>query len=598
MNVIEVGLTKYIDRWACIAPFTFDYTVSVSKLADFWFGTFGCKDERTLEKINVMVVSINGTDRLLKYNTLEDVKLHFRSYAFNWGTQVLRINFGPTYNPLWDVADFQYSFGICDRKPITVDGAWYLPVLKKPPQYTIKEDLVNYSRLAMARLTMDLINNGEELDFLNEMTLFNNDVIHYRLPNNEQTEFARDDLEPLAGFLVENIDIDQQGGKITGQDVRNTFDIKVPVDFFNATDYPDGNDDLYSKPIPLCFGSCNVVPAIATNEEGSGSVDYRVARAMTSFGTIQVEIDDVWTTVSPDSQDLAKGSFTLLQADARPDDVRRCRCVNATGEAIARLTDVIVALDLAANGIPFEDTFYDVDEWNSEVAVIGIGGFYLADQKKLYDVIKDLQSGCSHRFRYEFNSSLLRTIRLDDDEREPIHFVQAEEIKENGRLQITTDRDTIFAYINVGYSKNYETDKELAVVDSSAQAEVGNNIRQKPTLEVHSFLTNKTHAIARAARDAAAFGKIRKFSKFTLTEEKYLTLRVYDILVVELRTANRAWMGVWKCKVLSVSPKEPETEISVCLIEKVLDPDDGHIFKISDTGDYKVDQDGNYKVAK
>ena len=280
LNVIEIGLTRYVTRWACVAPFTFDFTVNVSKLANFWTSVFGCPDETTKEKINVMAVSVNAVDRLLRYNNFESVNTNFESYAFNWNTQVLRINFGLNYNPLWDVVDFQFSFGICDRKPITVDGAWYLPVLKSAPTYKIKEDLVNYSRLAMTKLSMSLTNNGGELEFLNELTLFNNDVKHYRLPNDERTEFVRADLQPIAGFLIDDVDISLQDGTITGQDVRSSFDVKVPVDLFTETDYPDADEDLIGEPIPLCFGHCRIVPAKAVNSEERETLFIELARAM------------------------------------------------------------------------------------------------------------------------------------------------------------------------------------------------------------------------------------------------------------------------------------------------------------------------------
>ena len=136
-------------------------------------------------------------------------------------------------------------------------------------------------------------------------------------------------------------------------------------------------------------------------------------------------------------------SSDLAQAVARVGgDPKKCRCVDAVGEAQTRLTDVIIALDEMANGITFNSSFYDTAEWTSEASRIIQGGFYLSKQKKLYNVIKELQEGCNLRFRYEFNSSLLRTIRIDDDSREPIHYIQKEEIKENGTLRITTDRET------------------------------------------------------------------------------------------------------------------------------------------------------------
>ena len=157
----------------------------------------------------------------------------------------------------------------------------------------------------MTKLSMKIINHGGELDFMNELTLFNNDVHHYRLPNDERTEYDREELQPLAGFLFEDIDIALTDGTITGNDVRNTYDVMVPVDVFTEEDYTEMKSEMIGKPIPYCSGPVKVVPAIPTNDNGTGNVSYRVARSMTSFGVIQLLSDDKLTSFTPVSTNLA-----------------------------------------------------------------------------------------------------------------------------------------------------------------------------------------------------------------------------------------------------------------------------------------------------
>ena len=590
MNVIEIGLTRYVDRWSCVAPFVYEYLINPRELAIFWTRTFGCLDETTKESINVLSVSINSTDRLVRYDNFEAVLEHQESFAFDWGRQLLRINYGVAYNPIFDYVDFQYSFGFCDKKPITIDGAWYLPVLKDAPKYTIKEDLVNYKKLAMANCSLKVFNNFGELDFLNELTLFNNDLIHYRIPDSEQDEFTRDDLIPLNNFLIKDVKISMQGGTITGQDIRNSYDTELPLDIFTTADYPALDSDTIGKPIPLCFGQCNIIPAVPVNGAGSGDVYYRAARAMTSFGVAQILVNDVWTTTPILSQDLATGTFLIDDLIARPDgdDPRKCRLLGAIGEPIDRLTDIIPVLEDIANGIPFEEPFYDVTEWEAEAEPITTGGYYLGKKRKLYDIIRDLQDGCSHRFRYEYNKDQQRTIRRDDITREPVFYIQKEEIKENGRLEVETDRDTIFAFTEITWNKDYANDSGQVFRDSSSETNVARNLRQRPTLAIDSYLTFIDDAVSRAQSDAQKYGQVRRFSEFTLTAEKYLSLRIYAMIEVELFTRDRKWMGKWLCQVLSLSPREPEIKIGVCLIERKPFEDEGRILRITDTGDIRA----------
>jgi hypothetical protein len=49
--------------------------------------------------------------------------------------------------------------------------------------------------------------------------------------------------------------------------------------------------------------------------------------------------------------------------------------------------------------------------------------------------------------------------------------------------------------------------------------------------------------------------------------ERFLTLRIYDMLTVELLSDTREWAGVWKCQVLGTDPdtKVKTNKVRLCL---------------------------------
>jgi len=172
-------------------------------------------------------------------------------------------------------------------------------------------------------------------------------------------------------------------------------------------------------------------------------------------------------------------------------------------------------------------------------------------------------------------------------------FVGKEEILENDQMNIYTDKATIAATVKINWGKDGITGDFKTVVDTSQESAVAQNARERPELEFDTFLTSRTHALARAALEATRLGQIRRFTDCTLRGERFLTLRIYDIITAELVDESREWMGVWTCQVLAIAPDtdNEQNKVTLLLVEQQVDEFENRIIKIGDDGSIKVGED-------
>lgn len=593
MTLVEIGVTRLMTRFSSVTRFVFLYTVNITKQATFWRTVFGAEDERTEDRVRILAVYINSENRLLQASSLDECIATLESWHFDFSEQKLYINFGPEFCPLMDQVDYQYAIGFCDEKPVYIDAVSYLPVMNGAPTVKSKQDIIGGDKIAMTSGSFSFSNNSGDMNFIKNLSLFSNDARVYFLDEDERDEYARDELVEQSQLLVEDVTVSLADGSITLQDIRKSFDVKMPEDLFEEADYPNAENDLYNKPIPLCYGTCRSIPATCTNGDiTTGNVEYRAALVMTDFGIIEVEGDAGWIAVTPTAIDLAHGSFTLSQIDGRGESgngPRECRLRECTGIAIDRLSDIIIDLDQRANGVNYNNTFYNVIEWEIEEAGISTGGYFIDDQKSLLEIIKAIQDGANRRFRFEITGDGRRTIRVDDNARASLMFVAKEMIKENQTFEITTDRSAVFANIEIKYDINFSDEKAVAVVvDKSRQEAVSRNLRQRPTISYETFLRTKELATERAAREALMLGEVWRYADITLFGKEFLTLRIFDILTIELFTDDDEWLGVWRSKVIATEPRDRQNRVKVQLIERVPFEDENKRIRITSDGAIRI----------
>lgn len=611
MIVTEIGIQQFVTRSAYVSPFTFSFTVNIQKLAYFWLMIFGCEDETTDERIFILSVIANYTDRFSKVESLTECKNTPESWIFNWDEQKLYINFGLDYNPLYTPVEYLRAIGFCDTSVVYIGDTAFLPVVSSAPSIKQKQDLIGYDKMAFNSGSLSLSNETGALNFMRTMALFNNDVALYYLEYDGRSEYSREELVPLAWFLLEDVEISKKSGKIKLMDLRKSWSRKIPTHLFNATEYPAIDDDLIDKPIPLLFGA-KTVPAFCTDNTEIGYVSFRVAEELSSISQVYKIVDgskvpltipEIENVTNPD---LQNGSFKLAAADARGGDGEPvdifCSCVGTvdSGKSFSSPLGVLKWIEAKYNNAAFTDSFFDTTEIEAEIGALEPIALYTEDtQIEISELVRQMQEGSSNRFRYELNPAGKRTARLDNLDRESIMFVAKEEILENDEMILYTDKATIAATIKINWGKDGISGEYKQVVDTSQESAVAQSARERPELEFNTFLTSRTHAVTRAALEASRLGQIRRFTDCTLRGVRFLTLRIYDIITVELIDEAREWAGTWTCQVLSIAPDtdNEQNKVTLLLVEKQTDEFDGRIIKIGDDGNIKVGHDEIIKAG-
>lgn len=606
MIVAELGIQNFVTRSAYVSPFTFSFTVNIQKLAYFWLKIFGCEDETTDERVFILSVIANYTDRFSKVESLAECKNTPESWIFNWDEQKLYINFGLDYNPLYTPVEYLRAIGFCDTSVVYIDDTAFLPVVSSAPSIKQKQDLIGYDKMAFNSGSLSLSNESGALNFMRTMALFNNDVAIYYLEYDGRSEYTREELVPLAWFLLEDVEISKKSGKIKLMDLRKSWSRKIPTHLFNATEYPAIDDKLIDKPIPLLFGA-KTVPAYCTNgDTTTGNVEYRVCEELTSITRVYKIVEDAEVEVTPSATDLVNGSFTVSGTDGRDERGNVLEmfveCVGTIddGESVATPLGVLKWIEAKYNNAAFTDSFFDTTEIAAEIGALEPIALYTeGTQIEISELVRQMQEGSSNRFRYELNPAGKRTARLDNLDRESIMFVAKEEILENDEMVLYTDKATIAATIKINWGKDGISGEYKQVVDTSQESAVAQSARERPELEFNTFLTSRTHAVARAALEASRLGQIRRFTDCTLRGVRFLTLRIYDIITVELIDEAREWAGTWTCQVLSIAPDtdNEQNKVTLLLVEKQTDEFDGRIIKIGDDGNIKVGENEIIKVG-
>lgn len=603
MIVTEIGIQRFVTRTAYVSPFTFSFTVNIQKLAYFWLKIFGCEDETTDERIFILSVIANYTDRFSKVETLAECKNTPESWIFNWDEQKLYINFGLDYNPLYTPAEYLRAIGFCDTSVVYIGDTAFLPVVSSAPSIKQKQDLIGYDKMAFNSGSLSLSNETGALNFMRTMALFNNDVALYYLEYDGRSEYSREELVPLAWFLLEDVEISKKSGKIKLMDVRKSWSRKIPAHLFNATEYPAIDDELIDKPIPLLFGA-KTVPAFCTDNTETDYVSFRVAEELTSISRVYkldgngkplvILIPAIEGVTNPD---LQNGSFKLAAADVRDGDGEPvdifCSCVGTvdSGKSFSSPLGVLKWIEAKYNNAAFTDSFFDTAEIAAEIGALEPIALYTGDtQIEISELVRQMQEGSSNRFRYELNPAGKRTARLDNPYRASSLFVGKEEILENDEMTIYTDKATIAATIKINWGKDGISREYKQVVDTSRESAVAQNARERPELEFNTFLTSRTHAVARAALEASRLGQVRRFTDVTLRGERFLGLRIYDIITVELVDETREWAGTWNCQVLAIAPDTDrvQNKVTLLLVERIADIDENETLLINHDGDIIV----------
>jgi len=564
VNIFEIGITKTATGFTNHAPFVYSLKPGGFQLADYWITTFGATDESNTKIVRVKHFARSNTVIYTSVDNLSTCLSTEQSFFFDFENQTLYVHFEHDQNPLTDSYQYSITNGYNDSKGVIyIDDIEYLPIIQSIPSISQQAKIIGYDKQAYVDGSIVLSNANSIMDFLIDEKIYGNDADLFYLDDADIITDGKiqsatfSDLIPLASFYIENYPFTLQTISINVQDKRKAENPTIPQDTFLSSDYPDMEDSFIGDPIPVAYGAIREMSSIPLNGEAVGNVDFKACESLTSFGTIQVLIDDIWTTKTATASQLSDATFTLLSADARETSgaVRKVKLVNPVGEVVTYASDVIKALNLKYLGIPYASSFYNTTEWENEEISLSTIGILIDKEKPLEDYIKDIKGGANIGFRYEITPDGKRTIRIRDNSRASSRFIPIVSIFNNDILPVNTDPKTVYAEVKVKYNKSYQSGRTQSVLNDDYKDSVEANYKQHNRLTIDTFMTNSTDADSRALNDALDFSEMRGNAVLTVVGKEYLDIKIFEVVTVELEKADREYFGTVDAIVLKIDPE-------------------------------------------
>ena len=614
MILFELSVPRLAGAFANVQPFVYALYPGIWATGDYWTTAFGAPAESDSEIMYITSFSRDGINRYSGVTSLADCIATEQTFFWDNAAQRLYVHIEHDIYPDGPIWQYGKVMGFTRDRAVYIDDIFYSPVLESIPSLAQQQDLENYDVLAFLSGSVKLHNHLGELDWALDTPTIGYDCTIGNLAESSAItdggvavtdggvaltsrpatrgcdSYSRSEIQSLVALYVETQSARLDSLTLSLQDRRKKQNIKIPTEVFTVAAYPNIDDSIIDKPIPLLYGTVRCAPAICTNGKlTTGAVAYRVADSLpNAFGTIQVKINDVWTTKGAATGDGATGSFTLSSLDGRDDSGRpyECRVNNPHGVTVTHASDIIKALNLRYLGVQYTDSEYDKTEWEASKVLLSSIGILIDKQVELFEVIRQIQAGANIGFRYEYNSEGQRTIRIDDWTAASTFRIAVEDILAIEEMEISTDPALLAATIKLNYAKDYTGDTpDQTVIDTSQAEYVRQNHAQEPQLEFDSLLQTPALAAASALAKAGKYGVARKIATLSVTGYEFLALRIYDVGIVELTPngydmdsatiiGSRKWAGVWKAIVLDIDP-DPATEINalkVALIEDVTTP--------------------------
>lgn len=369
MTIFELSVPTLAGAFANVQPFVYAIYPGIWATGDYWTTAFGAPAESNSEAMYITSFSRDGINRYSGVLSLADCIAIEMSYFWDHAAQRLYVHFEHDQYPSGPVYQFGKVLGFTKDRAVYIDDIFYSPVLESIPSLAQQQDLENYDALAFLSGSVKLFNHRGELDFAIDTPVIGYDctignLVESAALSDDATaitdggeavmmrplvrgcdSYSRSELQALAVLYVEKQSAKLSSLTLSLQDRRKKQNIKVPTELFTVAGYPNLEDFIVDKPIPLLYGNVRAAPAICVNGKlTTGIVEYRIAQELVSIGTVQIKknVDgkDVWTTVATASVDLTTGSFTLSSVVGRnssgnPYD---CRMLNPN-QTIARIDE-------------------------------------------------------------------------------------------------------------------------------------------------------------------------------------------------------------------------------------------------------------------
>jgi hypothetical protein len=509
------------------------------------------------EAINNYTVDINSIniDNIWYSKKLSFLEMFSAEGSFFFDGDILFvhcINHAPLWLFSFSTPSYQVNIGFTSaEKALRFGGTVYLPSLNSFPAISDEADNLEYQRMKFHSGALTLANDTGEYDTALSF-----------LGNNCGLKYSVDGGTPsiLESFYIKSIKLTLDSVAMTLSDRRENLTYTLPSKYFTKEDYPFGetdsynNGNLYGKLKQDAYGYCINVPALCVNAADT-SVGYRlfyVARDIHRIEKLEVKMSqpdtggEVWTNQTGYTEIVINNAEKLIklpddkcmpakteEGETRPEvyDVR------VSGYFVYKLTPLEIIKELFSfyANLAYTDENFDTQEMTSELAPLNsVIGICFQKEMNLFEAVEQLQDSSKMGFQLITKGAVF-SARRDNNNRPPWGTIPAILVTNLDEVEIEMDTESYATSVKVNYGYDYYNEVYQHIVNDTYRQPQLNIFHKEKIYESSSLLKDAAAAADKAERLAAFFSKPRQMIYgVKLYGLEYLSLRVYDILTIDL----------------------------------------------------------------
>lgn len=581
--IFELDIGQFWGQWLNYSPFVWRANFN-GTFAD-WANEFLIGvDSLSISFIgSVTAIKRNGSIsfKLSKVSSVSSVESTRESFYFDSSDQSIYVHLPDGDSPFLFSMLANKLFGFANHGGV-YNGLLYDGKVKSVPSIIKSKDVLFFGKIKFEGGTITLDNSDGFFDtFTDDNDVFNNEArLLIGFDDIDYSEF-----EEVFSGNVQTFESGQTVTKVQVQDKRKSLDSPIPPKSFSSSDFSDISDDNNGSPIPYVYGSVRKIPIVCTNEDESPApATYSFKIADTTFHSIK-SIDQIYVNggaVAHANESLASATFTLTSAQyTAGDDVTGDiqGFVDSSGDLIENGIEIIKDLIVNDQGLPFSSDFFNLIEWNASTLLAPNIGIVISERVKVNKVVQDISASMYDTDARSTPFGLLisqdnglLSYRIINTSGAWSREIEKQEIM--GTPSLTNDPTEVIAVTNIGYNKNWGSNRYVVLNDTQKEADVNLKFKTKRKRRFDTLL--QTQALAQGLSTAIlnVSSDVKKIVKLR-TKVQNFDLEVGDLVRVNVTRASKTIIGYNKCEVLGIQKNLNDftVDLTFRVIQRVADED-------------------------
>lgn len=429
------------------------------------------------------------------------------------------------------------------------DDLYYDARVLSVPQISRNKDPLFFGKISFAGGTVILNNADGHFDTFQADYEIYGSVVRILL-GFEDNAYA--DFKTMYEGYIEHLRLAEERFELDINDKRKRLSRTLPVNVFDATTYPDLSADDVNKPIPLAYGDLRNVPVKCTNP-GLSAGPWTFKICDTTFHPIKsIDAVYVWggtarTSVGWSGTSLTSASFSLTAGVfSANDEVFVDLQGYASGGTLIE-NGLEVLRDILANHFSYAYTsvFYNTSAWASAEAAAANIGILIEDPTEGWKVIEDISNTLAGNFIIQDDGRF--TFRSYDASRPVDQVIAYHELLRD--LEVVYDTTEILSSCRVLYNRDWDEEEFQEYLYNATEAVISDKFKAYNERSFETLLTASSSAQSFASAIMAISGDVRPILR-ALTGMQSIDRELSDMVNVDYRKKNRAFVGVMSCEVI------------------------------------------------